>query len=334
MKKINLLLLLAVMAITFVACSDDDDVNTGIPGEITITETIEGNVVNFHAVAENATAFNWDLGNGQTPTGADVQGTYSFPGDYVIKCTAVGREENTVATKTVNVQEGDPEIFSEINLLLSGYNATTGESETTWIWAQGDWNMSCGGMSYGYDTCYFNVIDESWWHSTGDEAADESVYDDEYTFKLNPQMEYVNNFGTAFMINWMYAAVNFSLMPAIWGDVAYENYEAPAASWNVEFYPSGSLADTLNFQTVIGNKTYEGALVIHLTNNAYLGYAAAGHDYQICSYIDNVLLIRYDNSRPIDIYDYNFDPASGTLEENGITAGEKEWDYIRLVKKQ
>ena len=269
------------------------------------------------------------MGNGETPEGQDVVGTYSFPGTYTIKCTAQGRDENTVGTKSITVENGDPSIFSDINLLLSGYNSATSESETKWVWADGNGNMTAGSMEYDYDSCYFNPIDESWWQSSADEAADASVYDDEYQFKLNSTMEYDNNFGTAFMINWMWANVNFGTNPGIWEDVALETYEAPTASWSVEIIPN--INDSISFQTNINGTMKDGAYVIHLTNSAYLAYGAAGSDYQICSIVNDTMLIRYDNHVPANIGDYY---TAAALEEEGITAGEKEWDYVRLVKKQ
>ena len=326
MKKGNFLIMFAMILLIFTACKKEDD--TGKPGEITISETINGNVVVYTATAENAVKFTWELGNGETPEGEEVTGTYSFPGTYTIKCTAVGRTENTVATKDVVVPEGDPNILNDMNVFLSGYNATTGESETTWVWATGDWNMSAGEYSTEEnDSCYFNVIDESWWHSHAGEDADPSVYDDEYVFNLNQEMKYENNFGAEFMFNWMYAAKNLGLSPGIWEDVAYAEYEAPTASWSINHIEnSGDLA----FTTTINGTDYDGAYIIELTNDAYFTYAAYDHKYQICKYQNDTLLIRYDNRVPEDIANY-FDQAE--LDENGVEAGAKEWDYVRLVKK-
>ena len=338
MKKNLFFMLFALIALSFASCDDDDDVDTGTPGEVTITEVVTGNSVAYHAEAKNAVSFSWDLGNGETPTGPDVTGTYNFPDTYTVTCTAVGRDANTVGTKDVVVAVGDPEIFNDQNKFLSGYSSTTGLSETVWVWATGDGNMSCGEFAREYDTCYFDPIDESWWQSHAGEDAPPEVYDDEYTFKLNSSMEYVNEFGDEFMYNWMYAAkAGIGGAVEIWGDVAYADYEAPEASWSIEFIENGSIVpidtdETIDstFTTVIGDQSFDGALIIHLTNGAYLGYAAYGHDYQICSYVNDTLLIRYDNRVPDNIGDY-FDATD--LEDNGVEAGSTEWDYFKLVKK-
>ena len=310
MKKVLFISLIALLGI-FTSCKDDSSEPAGKPGPVTITATVTDNVVSFHAEATDAVKYVWDLANGQTPEGQDVTGTYSFPGTYTVKCTAQGRDDNTVGTKDIVVTKGDTTIFTEVNLLLSGYDAATGENKTTWVWAHGDWNMSCGNMSHDYDTCYFNA--------TG-EVADESVYDDVYQFKLNASMEYVNNFGTGFMVNWMWANVNFNFNPDIWCDSAYVAYEAPTASWSVEHIDNFIDADSLQFQTNINGTMHDGVYVIHLTNNAYMGVAAAGHDYQICKYANDTLLLRYDNHVPVNIGDY-YDAAD--LDGEGITAGEK-----------
>lgn len=332
MKNLFFITFIALLGLGISSCKNNEDNNgTGKPGEVKITADVTGNTAKFHAEAENAVSYIWDLGNGQTPSEQDVEGTFPLKGSYTVKCTAKGRDEDNQASTEITIENDDETIFNAASILMSGFDRTTGESTATWVWASGDGNMAAGPMDYGYDTCYVNAFDESWWQSNeaAGEGADSSVYDDEYQFKLNSSMEYVNNFGSAFMINWMYAAKNFGLSTEVWGDVAYDAYEAPEASWSVEFIPN--INDSLKVTTKIGNETFDGAWVIHLTNNAYFGYGAYGHDYQICKYENDTLLIRYDNRVPDDIANY-FDQAD--LDDNGVTGGEQEWDYFRLVKKQ
>lgn len=130
------ILYLMVIAIFLGGCSKDEETDTpsaSKPGEITITVTQNGNVITYKAVAADAIKFIWNLGNGQTPEGAEVEGTYSFPGDYEITCTAKGREEDRVKAETVAVAEGDPDIFSPLNIAVSGYDAASGESTAKWM---------------------------------------------------------------------------------------------------------------------------------------------------------------------------------------------------------
>jgi plastocyanin len=328
MMKKFLLGFIALTVLTFSACKKDDGTsNNDTPGPVTITYSVDGNSVTYHAIAENAVSYAWDLGNGETPTGQDVTGTYTFPGTYNVKCTAKGRVDDTQATVDVDVTEGDPDIFNEVNVTLSGYNSETGESEAVWVWATNPGTMGDGPRESTPDTVYFNPIDQSWWQSEEGDLPEDGL-DDEYSFKLNEKMEYVNNFGAAFMVNWAWAASRGYALPDIWDDLAYEAYEAPQASWSVEHIDN--INDTLTFETNINGTMMPGAYVIHLTNNASLGMESAGNDYQILKLTADTLWIRYDNTFPEDLGNY-YDPDE--LESEGAAPGDPDEAYLKLVRK-
>jgi len=325
MKK-SLLYLMAI-ALIFGACKKDDDQDepaAGKPGEITLTITQNANVVTYKASASDAVKFIWDLGNGETPEGAEVTGTYNFPGDYTITCTAKGRDEDRVKTQTVDVLEGDPDIFNEVNVALSGYNATTGESEARWMWVNAAGTMGDGPRIGVPDTVYFNPIDQSWWQN-GEGELSEASLDDEYSFKLNPKMEYINDSKAAFVVNWAWAAVRNYALPGIWEDYEYEGYVSPEASWSVEHIDN--INDTLTFETNINGNMMPGAYVIHLTNNASLGMESAGNDYQILKLTADTLWIRYDNTFPENLADF-YD--ADELENEGAMPGDPDEAYLKL----
>ncbi len=328
MKK-SLLYLLAI-ALIFGACKKDDDtddpVAPGKPGEITLTVTQNGNVVTYKASASDAVKFIWDLGNGETPEGAEVTGTYNFPGDYEVTCTAKGRDEDRVKTQTVDVLEGDPDIFNFINLAVSGYDEATGESTAIWQWANDAGSFSCGPYQYLGDTAFFNPINDEWW-ACGDGENQEASLDDEYFFKLNPKMEYVNDFKDAFVVNWSWMAFYYNITVGVWEDEPYAAYVAPEASWEIKHYPN--INDSLSFATRVNGSSYDGAYVIELTNGADLGIEAKSSLYQIVKLENDTMWIRYDNASPDNLYDIYANPDD--LEENGITAGEPEWGYFKLV---
>jgi len=327
MIKKLLVAIIAITVLSFGACKKDD-VDPVKPGPVTITFTINENVVTYHAEATDAISYSWDLANGETPTGQDVVGTYLFPGEYNVKCTAKGREENTVGTTKVDVVHGDPDIFSEVNVALSGYNSETGESEAVWMWANGAGVMGDGPRDSEPDTVYFNPIDQSWWQNGEGELPEEAL-DDEYSFKLNETMEYVNDFKIAFMVNWAWAAVRGYAVQPIWEDLAYEAYEAPTASWSVEHIEN--INDTLTFETNINGNMMPGAYVIHLTNNASLGMESKGYDYQILKLTSDTLWVRYDNTFPDNLADF-YD--ADELENEGAAPGDPDEGYLKLVKKQ
>ena len=328
MKK-NLLFLM-IVALLFGACKKDDDpVEAQIPGEITITVTQDGNQVTYKAEATDAIKFIWDLGNGQTPEGAEVVGTYSFPGNYEIKCTAKGRSEDRIKTESVDVEQGDPEIFNELNILLSGYNSTTGNSDAIWHWDNVAHSNAVGPFPYTQktDTAYFAPIDDSWWGNEAGTIVPDAL-DDEYYFTLDQTMAYTNDFKSAFVVSWAWMAYYYNLTVAIWSDPPYEAYESPAASWSIKHIEN--INDSLSFTTVINGNDMPGVYVIELTNRASMGMEVGENNYQILSMDDNLLWVRINSAPPENLYDIYGNPAE--LEAMGINAQQQEWRYMRFIR--
>jgi len=149
-------------------------------------------------------------------------------------------------------------------------------------------------------------------------------------------MEYVNDFKTAFMVNWAWAAVRGHIngdLPGIWEDVAWEGYnngQSPfISSWSVEHIEN--INDTLTFETQIGDKMMPGAYVIHLTNQNSLGMESKGYDYQILKLTQDTLWVRFDNTFPENLADYyNIDD----LENEGAAPGDPDESYLKLVRKK
>jgi hypothetical protein len=332
MKK-HLLILMAFALMFSVACNKDEE-EAGQPGEITITTSVNDNVVTYTASATDAVKFIWDLGNGETPEGATVTGTYSFPGDYTIKCTAKGRETDRVKTFTQKVENGDPNVFNEVNKTLCGYDDATGESTTTWVWVDAANMMGDGPREGTPDTVYFNPIDHSWWNN-GEGELPEGGLDDEYSFKLNKTMTYVNDFKDEFMVNWAWAASRGYAVPDIWDDLAYDQYNSgttPAeASWSVRHIPN--INDTLQFETNINGTMMPGAYVIELTDSASIGLEAAGNEYQILKLTKDTLWIRFDNTFPEDLVTGGY-YSQTDLDAEGVTPGEPDETYLKLARKQ
>ena len=333
MKKNLFYFIMAALLFSFNACQKDDPapVDTGKPGEVTITYTIDKNVVSYHAEATNAVSYVWDLGNGETPTGQDVTGTYTFPGDYSVSCTAKGREDDTKATVTVAVAEGDPEVFSDVNIALSGYNSSTGESDAVWVWENELGHSNAVGpfpYTAGTDTAFFAPIDDSWWGNDPG-TVDEGSLDDKYMFKLNSSMEYINDFGATFMVNWAWMAGNYGITVPVWSDTPYDGYEAPEASWSVKHIDN--INDTLTFVTKINGVDSPGAYVLELTNGADLGMEVGVSYYQILSIDDQYLWVRTNSAPPANLYDIYGNPDD--LESHGINAAQQEWRYLRFIRE-
>ena len=325
---------MAFALMTSIACNKEDD-EAGQPGEITITTSVSDNVVTYTASATDAVKFVWDLGNGETPTGTTVTGTYSFPGDYDVKCTAKGREQDRVKSIIFNVATGDPDVFNDVNTLLCGYNDATGESTTSWQWIDAENMMSNGPRDYSGDTVYFNAIDDSWWHNTTGEPQPDGGLDDDYSFKLNKTMDYVNNFNTEFVVSWGWAAVRGYGSPGIWEDMAFAGYNSGSSpmtsSWTVRHI--ADLNDTLKFETYVNGTMKPGAYVIELSNNSSLGMESAGYNYQILRLTPDSLWVRMDNTSPDNLASGGF-YTQADLDGEGIVPGDPEYLYLRLARKQ
>jgi len=333
MKK-HLVILMAFALMLSAACNKEDEDGAGQPGEITITTTVNDNVVTYKASATDAIKFVWDLGNGETPTGETVTGTYSFPGDYTIKCTAKGREQDRVKTMTQKVDKGDPTIVNEVTKTLCGYDESTGVSSTVWMWVDAA-NMMGDGPRIGQpDTVYFNDIDHSWWNNGPGEQPAEAL-DDEYSFQLNSKMEYTLNPGDdgLFMVNWAWAAVRGYATPGIWEDHP-RAITTTVSSWKVRYIPNiDDAVDSLNFETNINGDMKPGAYVIEITNKNSLGMEAAGNEYQILKLTTDTLWVRFDNTFPDNLVTGGFYSQSD-LDAEGVTPGEPDETYLKFARKK
>jgi len=330
MKK-SLIYLFAI-AILFGSCKKDDTEDTPEaqkPGEITLTITQDGNIVTYKASASDAIKFIWDLGNGQTPEGAEVTGTYAFPGEYTITCTAKGRSEDRVKTQTVDVAEGDPEIFNEMNVTLSGYNAATGTCDAVWHWNNIAHSNAVGPFPYNpeNDSAYFAIINDSWWGNDAGTIAEDAL-DDEYSFTLDQSMTYTNDFKAKFIVSWAWMAGLYNITVPIWSDPPYDAYEAPEASWSIRHIEN--ISDSLSFTTMLNGKELSGAYVIELTNGADLGMETGKNEFQILSLDGTDLWVRMNSSPPENLYDIYGNPDE--LEAMGINAMQKEWRYMRFTR--
>lgn len=327
MKKLFLFGALATIALGFVACTKD---NTNDPKVVSITfsnPVYADNTVTLTANAENANTYTWDFDNGTTASGATATGTYKFPGEYWVKCTAAGKTNQVTDSIQINMENGDPTIVNEVTKLLASH---------PWGWAGngtlpndfGLWSAGPKGHTYTNDSAkydYADPFDDSWWKlGEYDGVVNEGSLDDVYTFTLDKTMAYTNEYGeTGFMFNWAWATKYGYGTPDVWADDLYMQ-GATKGSWDITIIEHD--ADTIPKTIVNGNEVAK-SYIITLKGGAWLGVGAASPEYQICRIDSDTLWVRYDNTYPQDL------PIQDAWADEGIALDDPEWDYFYLVKR-
>jgi parallel beta-helix repeat protein len=105
-KVIRLFIFLAIMAMTFVSCNDEEPSPNAPTACFTApTEIIAGISAEFSsACSENAVSFAWDFGDGGTSTQANPSHTFASEGSYTVILIVTSSEGNTDQdSKSVNV---------------------------------------------------------------------------------------------------------------------------------------------------------------------------------------------------------------------------------------
>jgi len=334
MKKQFLFLMMAIF-IGLWSCKKDEDDNTVKDLKVNFTVG-EKNLVSFTASATNANTYSWDFADGNTGSGAAVEHKFKMAGTYKVKCTATGQTNSISKTVDVKVTYEDPSVYNTVSKLLVGFTVDNPEGTAVWRWAADTCMFSCGPKTHVYtaggdtaDYDIFDVYDDSWWHNNANEPINDEALDDEYSFRLNQNFEYVNSYKeTGFMWNWAWAKYTLNQTVEEWGDVALLQPSDTVTSWELEIkdIPADS-----TFRTIVNGQPETNAYIIHIKGGQYLGIASAAsrsndaHWYQIIRIDSDTLKIRYDNTYPQDLT-----PDPNWKDSHPL--GEGEWGYITFVK--
>ncbi|GMN07406.1 hypothetical protein MTsPCn5_27950 [Croceitalea sp. MTPC5] len=118
-KKLKLILTL-LLAISFFGCDDDDDNLPQVVAGFTFTQNMETGTVTFINISEEATAFEWDFGNGATSTEVNPIFTFSN-GTFTVTLEAsnVAGASATFEDEII-VQVADPDPGFDAGLLTNG----------------------------------------------------------------------------------------------------------------------------------------------------------------------------------------------------------------------
>lgn len=136
--------------------------------------------VTFSNFSQNANAYSWDFGDGNSSTEKDPVHVYDAAGTYTVTLTVTG-ENNDTKTRSETIALNDPD---QVLGLLAGADSKT-------------WYLQREGIAMGVGT---TVNDNQWWSLGGVAPLGDRpcVLDDKYIFHRDGTFEFESN-GTIFI---------------------------------------------------------------------------------------------------------------------------------------
>jgi len=146
MKKIFPLLLISALAF-YTGCSKDED-NPTACFTLSKTSAIENETLTFTNCSQNATAYYWEFGDGETSTKSVIEKAYTLPGTYEVKLTVWKGKTTDSNTETIIVSQDPSPVacftMSSTTIKVGEEIAFTSCSQKadTYAWDFGDGNTS------------------------------------------------------------------------------------------------------------------------------------------------------------------------------------------------
>ncbi|MEM1319650.1 MAG: PKD domain-containing protein [Bacteroidota bacterium] len=158
---------------------EEDKIDIGLPPQnvsFDVVPTAQSNTFSLTNTTEGTFIHQWDLGNGNTADGEQVEAYYPRKGTYEIKLTAFSKGGHSVGVSTIEITEDDPALCSGVVELLTDCDQKTWTLEP-----------AAGALHVGPD------LQQTWWNnSEADVAARSCHFNDEYTFYADGRFEYDN----------------------------------------------------------------------------------------------------------------------------------------------
>ncbi len=269
--------LVAAVAMIFAGCSPEEfDGSLGpVPTSdmVKFTATPKSgnpNIITFKNETPGTATAVWDLGNGSTADGAQVEGSYPLAGTYTVKLTVFTKGGYTSSTQTVTIAADNYAMLNreDYNMLTGGAAAANGK---TWrIEAETKGHLGVGPVESN---------NPDWYQAGPNEKAGEGLYDDRITFNLNGFKFTNDNKGTTFS--------NFEFVTDLGA--------APAGSdVTVPYTP----ADNSTWSIVEeGGKKF-----LVLSNGGFIGYYSGATRYEILTLTNDELYIKGNSKKPSDAW--------------------------------
>jgi hypothetical protein len=275
-------LLLTALAGTFLAsCSPEEFSGSLGPAptaeSVTFTATPSAtnpNIITFKNETPGTVTAIWDLGNGITGDGTQLNGSYAVKGDYTVKLTVFTKGGYASTTKKVTIAATNVAMLNreDYNFLTGGASAANGK---TWR-VEGETKGHLGvGPADG--------TTPSWYSAGANEKANEGLYDDRYIFNLNG-FKYTNqNNGTTFS--------NFEFVkdlgaPAATSDITVPYTPAANATWSI---------------VEEGGKKF-----LVLSAGSFIGYYTGTTRYEILTLTADELYLKGISKKPGDAWYQRF----------------------------
>lgn len=287
----------AVLAIILVtACEPQviDDYELGTPPSAEDlsfsmeTAAESDNIINFTNTSSIPGVAVWDLGNGSTGKGQDVEAQYPLKGSFEVSLTLATSGGTATITKTLDIAENDMALLDNpmYTQLTGGVDALEGK---TWVFDQ----YYAGHFGVG------PIESESadWWNAAPNDKLECSLYTNKFTFKqIGVEMIWENN-GSI-----------YTNQPGA-DDLASKGYTnavaPPAGDVDVEYAPNDSYTFSLN--------TSEATIT--LSDGAFMGHYAGTSTYKILSISDTEMYLRAASTiEPGNAWYYRFVPEELNVE--------------------
>jgi PKD repeat protein len=266
-KNIKLTAWLLVFGVfTLSTACDEEEPTLGDPpsqedaGFTFTTSSESDNILIFKANNSELDAI-WDLDNGITARGAEVQASYPFKDTLTITLTVQSQGGSASSTQEIIIAEDDFSLIDNPLLAL-----LTGGSSRTW------YIDSTGADHFGVGPNPPGDLFPEFYSASPSEKSGGGMYDDRYTFTLN-------GFGFDMVTN---------------GDV-YVNPESAGKPpmTDTSAAPVGDFIAQFPNQLGESWSIEEGAdTTITFSGDAFIGYYVGAHTYQIVELTDERLFVR------------------------------------------
>jgi hypothetical protein len=317
--------ILAAAMVMVMGCNEDD-VALGPPPpapDFTLNQSDPNNVV-FSVTSAQGFLVNWDFGNGTLSKKMVDTVYFPFADTYTVSLAVSGKGGATVTKKQVVIALTDPVICA--NIYYTYISGGCGVPSKTWVIPDADSAFGNGGPSakdsLGAGTSSYDDKIVYWFNSSKagtPPLPDPRSLDDEYIFALKGFV-YKNESHGTFYFNWKWANKLFGATQATYADTIRTYIPNNPATWKLETVAEG---DTTGGKRAYFTDSTSGKrfnLLIHFSNDNYIGYGSGTSTYQILSISADKMLLRHELAEP--------DKPSATGPNR------LEWRYLNLVAKK
>ncbi len=275
--KISKIYQLMILAVIFLASCSPEEFNGSlgpVPNSAEVQFSVTPNAANPNVVVfKNETPGTitavWDLGNGATGDGSQINGSYAVKGSYTVKLTVFTKGGYASNTKTITIANTNVAMLNreDYNFLTGGADNANGK---TWR-VEGE---TKGHLGVGPITS----ATPEWYQAGANDKAGLGLYDDRITFNLNGFKFTNNNNGDTFS-NWEFAK---DLQPSASGtsDLAVTYTPVANSTWSI---------------VEEGSKKF-----LVLSSGAFIGYYTGATRYEILSLTQDELYIKGNSKKPAD----------------------------------